>query len=133
FNPAAVRTRRKIQKREEEPEAVAEPAAKKADALKKKPKKAEVGGESVGSDMGDVAEMEDMDDIVSLEELSELEEREEPSANGDDADDESIIEDLAAGEKVIVGTVEEEEAEALVEEIEDEEKSGAGKKKQRAK
>lgn len=95
------------------------PALKKA--VKKDPKE-----EVDGGDDSDIVQIEDGDDLENLQELSELEEIEEKPANSDDADDESIIEELGEGDgKGLVGNVEEEEANALSEELSDEEKEGS--------
>ena len=111
FDPtAAVRAKRKATRREA-PEAKKEvimatvlaqkkQASRKKDAKELSSERADEGG------ISDIAEMEDVDDIENLQDLSELEEREEVPVNGDDADDETIIEDLGAGEKVLVGNVE---------------------------
>ncbi len=121
FTPAVAvsRAKRKVAKN-------AEPESQKITAAlplaKKVKEKKFVDTEGAGED---IVEIEDGED--NLAELSELEEREEEVVHGDDADDESIIEDLGDGEKTIVGNVEEEEASALVDELEDE--NEADKKK----
>ena len=142
FDPAVmIRARRKPLKRTAPEDKKTEissalPTDKKLLASKKKEKKqgAEAEMEGVADGIGDVAEIEDVDDIENLQELSELEEMEETPVNEDDADDESIIEELGTtGEKAIVGNVEEEEAKVLVGEIEDEEQESSRKKKPKPK
>lgn len=70
----------------------------------------------------DIVELEDDGD--GLQELSELEEREEELVNEDDADDETLMDDLPTGEKALVGNVEEEEASALINELDEEKEAG---------
>jgi len=136
FDPAAlVRTKRKITKRDapEEKKAHILPTilAKKAASKKKDKKQVD---EDTGDNMGDVAEMEDVDDIENLQGISELEEMAaEQPLNEDDADDESIIEELNAGDKGLVGNVEEEEAEALIEELDEDDQESSLKKQSKTK
>ena len=136
FDPAVVVRAKRKPPRREAPESKKDNltptvlAAKKPMPKKKDVK--EIDSERVGEGgMNDIAEMEDVDDIDSLRELSELEEREEPPVNSDDADDEAIIDELNTGDKTLVANIEEEEASALVEELdeEDNEASVRGKGK----
>ncbi len=103
-------------------------ALKKSLQTDKKSKK-ETGDEDGGDAIGTLMEMDEVDDIESLHELGELEEIEEDLVNEDDADEEALIEDLDAGDNVIVENVEEEEAMAFVKEAGEEEQSGGKKKK----
>ena len=68
----------------------------------------------------DIEEIDGLNDVDDVDEITELEEAEDEQLAEDDADDETIIEELETGDKKLVDTVEEEEAEALVEEIEEE-------------
>jgi uncharacterized protein (TIGR02300 family) len=132
FDPAAqVRAKRKSVKREavEEKEKPFSAIISKKSAAAKKNKGDLEDEELAGDDLGDdIAEIEDVDDIENLQDLSELEEMEDKPVNGDDADDESLIEEITSDENTLVGSVEEEEAEALIGEIEDEEEDSKAKK-----
>ena len=138
FDPAAaVRAKRKPARREA-PEGKKDAlvptvlASKKIPTRKKDPK--DIDNERAGEGgIGDIAEIEDADDIESLRDLSELEEREETPVNSDDADDEALIGELNAGEKALVGNVEEEEASVLVEELEEEEAETSSREKAKSK
>jgi hypothetical protein len=138
FDPTVVvRAKRKPARREipESKKDVVVPtvlASKKPPVRRKDAKNADEQRAGEGG-IGDIAEMEEVDDIESLRDLSELEEREEPPVSGDDTDDEAIIEELDAGDKTIVGNIEEEEASALVEEIDDDAREPAKAKKEKSK
>jgi uncharacterized protein (TIGR02300 family) len=130
FDPSvAVRPRRKSSKRdsykEDKVEITSTLMGKKT--TPKKDKK-QLDAEGAGEGIGDIAEMEDVDDIENLQELSELEEMEETPVNGDDADDEAVIDELDT-DKALVGNVEEEEARALGKELEDDDGEPVSKKK----
>ncbi len=132
FNPALlVRPKRKPARREasdaQKDVVVSSVLAQKKGGARKKDKEADRDG-APGGGISDIAEMVEVDDLENLQELSELEEREEVAANDDDADDETIIEDLDTRGKTLVGNVEEEEANVLGEELVDEEETTAAKK-----
>jgi uncharacterized protein (TIGR02300 family) len=103
---------RKSGKDEEAIAAKLDLAAKKAEAQKKK-KSRDDSDEAAH----DIEEMDELDDIDGL---SELEGADGEKLNEDDADDETIIEDMADDGGTLVDNIEEEEAQALVDEIEDE-------------
>ncbi len=138
FDPSVVARAKRKPVRREAPEAKKDAvvatvlAARKPAARKKDKKEADMEGTADGG-ISDIAELEDVDDIESLKELSELEEMEEVPVNGDDADDEAIIDDLGTGGKALVGNVEEEEASALGEELDEEEEESAPRKKTKTK
>lgn len=139
FDPTLVmRAKRKSPKREapegKKEEILATILAKKISPAKKKDKKqADADMEAGSGGLSDIAEIEDVDDIENLQDLSELEEIEESSVNGDDTDDEAIIEELNTGEKALVENVEDEEAKAHKDDLSDEEDESVSKKKLKVK
>ncbi len=117
FDPASlVRSKKKAVRRSAEDEAAIRKAAAKKDELQKKKKSSDDGD----VDGHDIEEMEDMDSMDDVDELNKLEEDEDEQLAEDDADEEAIIEELDTGGKTLVDNIEEEEAQALVDEIEDE-------------
>lgn len=138
FDPTAIARAKRKPARREAPEAKKEAAvatvlaSRKAAARKKDKKEQDIEGGPEGG-ISDIAELEDVDDIESLKELSELEEMEETVVNEDDADDETIIEDLATGDKALVGNVEEEEADTLAHELDEDEGDNSRKKAKKKK
>ena len=117
FDPALqVKAKKKlVRKSGKDEEAIAQKldlAAKKAEAQKKK-KSRDDSDEAAH----DIEEMDELDDIDGL---SELEGASDEAINEDDADDETILEDMSDGANALVDNVEEEETQALVDEIEEE-------------
>lgn len=135
FDPAvAARAKRKAGKRstkDDDAQMLTGSSLKSSGLSGKKLKKTD--DDDVGDGIGELMEIEDVDDIENLHELSELEEVEENSINEDDADEEALIEELDTGDNTIVENVEDEEAIALVREIEDEEQETISSSKKKKK